>query len=235
MERLVAIITARGGSKRIPRKNIKQFCGRPIIEYSIEAALESRIFDEVMVSTDDEEIMEIARKEGASVPFLRSKTMANDYATTTDVLKEVILEYEKRKIGFDMGCCIYPTAPFVTGDKLRDAMGLLKETDADSVMPVVQYSFPPQRGVEVKDGYVRIKYPEQYMMRSQDLDPVYHDAGQFYCFHIKRFLETEKLVGEKCISVIVPDTEVQDIDNEEDWVIAEMKYKLMRSKMIRED
>lgn len=227
MSKTIAIITARGGSKRIPKKNIRDFCGKPILAYSIEAALKSRVFDEVMVSTESEEIAEIARKEGAVVPFFRSEKTANDYATTADVLFEVIEEYRQRGREFDYGCCIYPTAPFITPEKLRNAMELLVKQDADSVMPVVQYSFPPQRGVEIEDGFIKVKWQEYYNMRSQDLSPVYHDVGQFYCFQVDRFLSTKKVIGEKCFPIVVSDLEVQDIDNEEDWKIAEMKYQLM--------
>lgn len=230
MSKSIAIITARGGSKRIPKKNIRDFCGKPILAYSIEAALKSRIFDEVMVSTESEEIAEIARKEGAVVPFFRSEKTANDYAATADVLLEVIEEYRQRSREFDYGCCIYPTAPFITPEKLRNAMELLVKQDADSVMPVVQYSFPPQRGVEIEDGFIKVKWQEYYNMRSQDLSPVYHDVGQFYCFQVDRFLASKKVIGEKCLPIVVSDLEVQDIDNVEDWKIAEMKYQLMMSE-----
>lgn len=230
MSKAVAIITARGGSKRIPGKNIREFCGKPILCYSIEAALESGVFDEVMVSTDSEEIAEIARKAGATVPFFRSEETSNDYATTADVLLEVIREYRKRGTEFQYACCIYPTAPFVTALKLQEGMKYLETDDVDSVMPVVQYSFPPQRGVEVEDGCIRIKWPEYYNMRSQDLSPIYHDVGQFYCFKTAQFEETNRVIGERCKPIIVSDLEVQDIDNEEDWKIAEMKYKLMQSE-----
>lgn len=230
MSKSVAIITARGGSKRIPKKNIREFCGKPILCYSIEAALESGVFDEVMVSTDSEEIAEIARKAGATVPFLRCEATSNDYATTSDVLSEVLEEYQKRGLDFTYACCIYPTAPFVTAFKLQEGMEKLKEEDVDSVMPVVQYSFPPQRGVEIENGYIQVKWPEFYNMRSQDLSPIYHDVGQFYCFKVEQFMETKHVVGQRCMPIVVSDLEVQDIDNEEDWKIAEMKYKLMQSE-----
>lgn len=230
MSKSIAIITARGGSKRIPKKNIREFCGKPIICYSIEAALESQMFDEVMVSTDSEEIAEIARKAGATVPFLRCEETSNDFATTADVLSEVIEEYKKRGMEFDYGCCIYPTAPFVTATKLQSGMDKLKEEGVDSVMPVVQYSFPPQRGVEIEEGKIKVKWPEFYNMRSQDLSPIYHDVGQFYCFKVEQFMETKRVIGENSMPIIVSDLEVQDIDNEEDWKIAEMKYKLMQTE-----
>lgn len=228
MSRKIAIITARGGSKRIPKKNIREFCGKPIICYSIEAAIKSGVFDEVMVSTDSEEIAAIAKEAGAVIPFFRSEKTANDYATTADVLMEVIEEYKKRGTAFDYACCIYPTAPFVTAEKLQDGMKLLENDGVDSAVPVVQFSFPPQRGVVVKDGFLKVNSPECYNMRSQDLEPIYHDVGQFYCFHVDKFMESKKVIGDKCMPIIVSDLEVQDIDNEEDWKIAEMKYTLMQ-------
>lgn len=224
----IAIITARGGSKRIPRKNIREFCGKPIICYSIEAALDSGIFDEVMVSTDSEEIADIAKQVGATIPFLRSEKMSNDFATTADVLLEVLEEYRKKGITFEQACCIYPTAPFVTAKKLKEGMELIKQDDVDSAIPVVQFSFPPQRGVVVSEGLIKVKEPQSYNMRSQDLEPIYHDAGQFYCFDVEEFVRSKKIVGDKCMPIIVSDLEVQDIDNEEDWKIAEMKYSLMQ-------
>lgn len=224
----IAIITARGGSKRIPRKNIKEFCGRPILCYSIEAALTSCCFDTVMVSTDDEEIAEIARKAGAEVPFLRSEANANDYATTADVLKEVLDAYEAIGEQFDYACCIYPTAPFVTGEKLKEAMETLRAGDVTCVMPVVAYSFPPQRAVVIRDGYLKVQYPEFFQMRSQDLEKIYHDVGQFYAFEVNAFRQTGKIIGERTMPVVVSETRVQDIDTPEDWKIAEMKYRLMR-------
>ncbi len=242
----IAIITARGGSKRIPRKNIKEFCGKPIICYSIEAALESGVFDTVMVSTDDEEIAQIAREAGAEVPFFRSEATSNDYAGTADVLKEVIDTYAEMGQTFDYGCCIYPTAPFVTGQKLRVAMDKLinrtteqpagpsatehatQTEHATTVMPVVAYSFPPQRSVRIgQGGYLEKLDPVKYEMRSQDLEPIYHDAGQFYGFDISAFSATGQLIGDKVLPIVVNELEVQDIDNYEDWAMAEMKYRLM--------
>ena len=226
----IAIITARGGSKRIPRKNIKDFCGKPIIAYSIEAAINSGCFDEVMVSTDDEEIAEIARKYGAKVPFMRSEKTSNDYATTIDVLLEVLAEYQKLGQEFEYLCCIYPTAPFVTHKKLKSAMEIMKTTDSDSLVPIVQYGFPPQRCFVVKEGNVSYKWPENMLTRSQDLEPLYHDCGQFYCMNCQRFLDTKKVYTDKTYAFVCSELEVQDIDNLVDWQIAEMKYKLMLEK-----
>lgn len=224
----IAIITARGGSKRIPRKNIKEFCGKPILAYSIEAALASGIFDTVMVSTDDAEIAEIAKTYGAEVPFYRSGDTANDFATTADVINEVLEEYEKRGQQFDALCCIYPTAPFLTGEKLRVAYEQMQEKAADSVVPVVRFSFPPQRSVIVQDGYLQFKWPEHALTRSQDLEPFYHDAGQFYFLRTTSFAEQKKLIMSKTVPLELEELEVQDIDNEEDWKLAELKFRMMQ-------
>lgn len=225
--RKIAIITARGGSKRIPRKNIKEFCGKPMLAYSIEAAVSSGIFDTVMVSTDDEEIAEIARRYGAEVPFMRSEATSGDFATTNDVLHEVLEEYEKRGQQFDLGCCIYPTAPFVTAKKLKEAVRLLTESDADTLFPVVQFSYPPQRALIVKEGRLVFEYPEYLDARSQDLEPHYHDVGQFVVFKTEPYKVNQRLMVGNIIPMEVSELEVQDIDNETDWKIAEIKYKLM--------
>lgn len=227
----IAIITARGGSKRIPKKNIRTFCGKPIIAYSIESALKSEIFDEVMVSTDSEEIARVAVQYGAKVPFMRSDKNADDYATTNDVLQEVIREYEKMGRKFDYVCCIYPTAPFVTSTKLQAAMQILSASNADQVVTVVRFSFPPQRCFVVdEDGNLVYKWPENQRRRSQDLEPYYHDAGQFYFFDANVFYAAKKPVNMKTKAYILPDLEVQDIDTIEDWQIAEMKFKLMQDR-----
>lgn len=221
----VAIITARGGSRRIPRKNIKEFCGKPIISYSIAAALESGIFDEVVVSTDDAEIARIARENGAEVPFLRSAGTSGDFATTADVIEEVITNLKKIGKEYDSFCCLYPTAPFVTAQKLNSALRLLEESGADSVLPVVRFSFPPQRGIIIKDGKAAYAMPQYASARSQDLTPVYHDCGQFYFCRTDAFLKYHSLVTENTVPLEVPDEEVQDIDNLSDWHLAELKYK----------
>lgn len=225
MKGAIAIITARGGSKRIPRKNIKEFCGKPIIAYSIEAALESKIFDEVMVSTDDEEIAEIAKRYGAKVPFMRSRESANDFATTSDVLLEVLLGYKEIGKEFSELCCIYPTAPFITPLKVASAMKLLKTESVQTVMPVVSFSFPPQRGMYLRDDKLEYCYPEFATTRSQDLEKVYHDCGQFYCVKIDDFLREKKLVMPHTKAIVVSEREVQDIDTEEDWLLAELKFE----------
>lgn len=226
----IAIITARGGSKRIPRKNIKEFCGKPILAYSIEAALSSGIFDTVMVSTDDEEIAEAAKRYGAEVPFYRSERTANDFATTNDVLLEVLEEYEKRGERFELACCIYPTAPFVTAQKLKAAVEQLTASDADTLIPVVSFSYPPQRAMIVKEGRLIFEYPQYLDSRSQDLEPHYHDVGQFYVFRTAAFEKNRKLMLGNILPMVIPELEVQDIDNESDWKIAEIKYQAMERK-----
>lgn len=224
--RAAAIITARGGSKRIPRKNIREFCGKPILAYSIEAALESGIFDVVMVSTDDREIAELAESYGAQVPFWRSEENANDFAATKDVVKEVLEQYAERGEFFDIACCIYPTAPLLTAEQLRKAVELLEENQADSVVPVVKFGFPPQRSVVKEGEFIQFKWPEYMQSRSQDLQPYYHDAGQFYCLRTESFLRENRLFMTRTVPLELSEMEVQDIDNEDDWKIAELKYEL---------
>lgn len=225
---ILAIITARGGSKRIPKKNIKPFLGSPIIKYTIEAATQSNCFTEVMVSTDDEEIATIAKYHGAKIPFLRSEATSTDFATTADVLEEVILEYKKRGVEFEYLCCLYPTALFVTPKKIKKVLSLLIETGADCVLPVVRFSYPIQRALKIEDGQAKMIWPENYNVRSQDLMPAWHDCGQFYCMKTKSFVGEKKLFLKYTIPFEIPESEVQDIDNDEDWKIAEMKYKIFK-------
>lgn len=219
----LCIITARGGSKRIPKKNIREFLGKPIIAYSIEAALQSKVFDEVMVSTDDEEIQAVAEEYGAKVPFLRSSMTSNDFASTRDVLIEVLSEYEKRGRTFEVFACIYPTAPFVTAEKLRAGYEKLVASDADELDPVIQFSYPPQRAYLINNGYLEFEYPQYQFTRSQDLEPIYHDCGQFYFYKRKNYEEYSKGKSKR-LPLIMPEEETQDIDNFSDWALAEVKY-----------
>ena len=228
--KIVAIITARGGSKRIPKKNIKEFCGKPIIAYSIEAAIESQVFDEVMVSTDSEEIASIAREYGASVPFLRSEKTSNDFAVTVDVIEEVLEQYRKIGKNFDYIACIYPTAPFINATKLADAVTRIEEEKADAVISVVRYGFPPQRAFLIRDGKMVYQFPEYEKARSQDLEPIYHDCGQFYICSSKVLLEHHSVVLPNTIPFVIPEEEVQDIDTMADWVIAEAKYSALQKR-----
>lgn len=226
MSRL-CIIPARGGSKRIPRKNIRPFLGRPIIAYSIEAARESRLFSEIMVSTDDEEIAAVAQDHGASIPFFRSAATADDHATTVDVIAEVLAEYRSRGKVFDRVCCLYATAPFIRPSHLRAAANMLLEMNCDCIFPIVRYGFPVQRSVVLdKAGLVRMREPQHRHTRSQDLAPVFHDAGMFYFFRPAPVLTGETLWPENTRAMELPETEVHDIDTETDWRLAEMKYRL---------
>ncbi|MEL7633407.1 MULTISPECIES: pseudaminic acid cytidylyltransferase [Sporomusa] len=227
----IAIITARGGSKRIPRKNIKEFCGQPILAYSIQAALESKLFDEVMVSTDDKEIAEVALAYGAKVPFYRSEKTSDDYATTADVLREVLEEYKKIGKTYEWMCCIYPTAPFVTANKLKDSFEEFQAEGADALAPVIKFSYPPQRCFIIRDNNLAYKWPEYIKARSQDLEPFYHDAGQYYFVKTKIFEDKLTLFPEGTIPYLLDEMEVQDIDTIDDWKIAEIKYQAMKTKV----
>ncbi|MFQ6859898.1 pseudaminic acid cytidylyltransferase [Collinsella sp.] len=227
----ICIITARGGSKRVPRKNIKEFCGKSIIAYSIEAALASGVFDTVMVSTDDDEIAEVSRGCGAEVPFMRSEAASSDYATTADVLCEVLDEYQRRGASFDTICCLYPTAPFVRASELREAASIL-DGGASSVIPVTSFDFPPLRGFKVgEDGSVGYAFPEYAQARSQDLPEMVHDCGRFYFANTEAFKRSGSFITERTRALRIPSKYVQDIDTLEDWEIAEQKYL----SMIQED
>lgn len=228
-DRKLAIITARGGSKRIPRKNIKEFCGRPILCYSIEAAKQAHIFDTIMVSTDDKEIARIAKDAGADVPFFRSPETSNDFASTDDVIMEVLHAYRQIGQEFDSFCCIYPTAPFLSGKRLKSAMELLGE--ADSVMPVVPFTYPPQRGLLINEsGFMERQYPQYATARSQDLPKIYHDSGQFYACRTDAFLSAGTTDVKRLVPLILTELEVQDIDTLQDWEMAELKYQLLHKK-----
>ncbi len=224
----IAIVPARGGSKRIPRKNIRLFNGRPIITYSIEAALQAACFEQIIVSTDDEEIADIARAAGASVPFMRSAENSNDFATIADVCREVVQYCSRAGEEFEYICCILPTAPFVSADRLKQGYELLSAGDADSVVPVAGFGYPVQRALEINDaGQMSMIWPEYYNARSQDLKASYHDAGQFYWIKVKSLLEQMRFFSETSLALVLPQMEVQDIDSLEDWQLAEIKYKIL--------
>jgi len=225
----LCIIPARGGSKRIPRKNIKSFMGKPIIAYSIEAALNSGLFEEVMVSTDDVEIAKIGRKYGAVVPFMRSENTADDFATTVNVLLEVLEDYRKLGKKFENICCIYPTAPFVTEVKLAEAFKKLSTENLNAVFPVIPFSYPIQRALKIKNNKLKFFYPEFENSRSQDLEKAYHDAGQFYFLQSRSFLEHKTIFSENTGAICIDELEAQDIDNKTDWKIAEIKYELLQN------
>lgn len=224
----LCVIPARGGSKRIPRKNLKDFRGKPIIAWSIEAALASSLFNTVMVSTDDPEIADVARSCGAQVPFMRSAAAADDHATTADVLLEVIREFKLRGHSFDIACNLYPTAPFTTADDLKSGYATLAKGPFDVVLPVVAYSYPILRSLNrAEDGKIRMNWPEHMNSRSQDLPKAYHDAGQWAFFHTEPFLQTKTLLGPNTGSVVLPESRVQDIDTMDDWAMAELKHQIL--------
>jgi len=223
--RSLAIIPARGGSKRIPRKNIKNFLGVPIIKYSIDAALKSGCFDEVMVSTEDKEIAELAKSLGATIPFFRSEKTSDDHSTIVDVSEEVVIEYKKMGKEFDFFCCIFPTAPFITSKRLKEGFDLLIKTGADSVVPVVSYGAPIEWAMKIESGRLKMLWPETVFIRSQDLEPRYYDVGQFFWSKPNVLLSQKKLIANDSAPIEVPEMEVQDIDTEEDWKMAELIYK----------
>ncbi len=222
----LAIIPARGGSKRIPRKNIRSFRGRPIIAWSIDAALASGIFDHVMVSTDDDEIAAVAQACGAEVPFRRAPETSGDHATTAAVLSEVLQRYHALGHRPELACCLYATAPLVRPEDLRQGRDALLNGPFDVIMPVVSFSYPIWRSLKRgEDGRIALNWPQNLNARSQDLPPAYHDAGQWYLFKVSRFLATGVLMGDNSGSVLLPETRVQDIDTEEDWALAELKHE----------
>lgn len=230
MSSTLAIITARGGSKRIPRKNIRPFRGRPMLAWAVEAALSADIFDTVMVSTDDQEIAELAISFGAQVPFMRSSENADDFSTTSDVLSEVLARYSALGTHFDHSCCIYPTAPFIQSTDLIDGYQMMLSGEFDVVMPVAEFSYPIWRSLNRDDNKrVALNFPENLNKRSQDLPPSYHDAGQWYWFRTQEFLNSGTLLGENTGSVVLRAMQVQDIDTDEDWALAEVKHKTLFS------
>ena len=226
----LAIIPARGGSKRIPKKNIRLFLGKPIIAYSIEKALASKLFDEVMVSTDDKDIAEIAIRYGAKVPFFRSINNSDDHATTIDVIEEVLNEYKVLDKFFDYTCCIYPCAPFLSVENLQNSFLKLELNDYDCVFPIVRFSFPIQRAVKINQSGRIVMFQPQYMQtRSQDLEVSFHDVGQFYFMNTARIMKFHKLWTDNTGYIELPEMESQDIDTVSDWEIAELKYKMINS------
>lgn len=228
----LAIIPARGGSKRIPRKNIRPFLGRPVIAYAIEAALQSGCFEEVMVSTEDREIAEVAMRFGASVPFLRSATSAGDTASTVDVIREVLAAYEAQGETFGVGCCLYATAALVTADLLRRGMDTLaKAPQAPAVVPVVSFRHPIERAMLIREDRLHLNDPDAATKRTQDLEPSWHDAGMFYCFRVESFLEQGLSLALPNVPIRLTEMEAHDIDTEEDWDLAEWKYQRRASRL----
>ncbi len=226
----VAIIPARGGSKRIKKKNIKAFCGSPIISYSISAAIKSNLFDRILVSTDDNEIAEVALSFGAEVPFVRPKNISDDQTGTIPVIKHAInwLDKSEPLYEFEYACCIYPTAPFVTAVLLRSAFNKLVKENANFSMPVTKFDYPVQRALYLSGSKNICMVDEKlFTARSQDLEDRLHDTGQFYWGKKSAWLSKKTLFGSSSVPVIIPSYQCHDIDTVEDWQYAEMKYKLL--------
>lgn len=226
----IAIIPARGGSKRIPKKNIKIFHGKPIISYSIEAAIESNCFDKIIVSTDDEKIAKIAKKNGAEVPFIRPGNISNDYANTIDVIKHSIEWFENQGCDLTFACCIYPTAPFIQPSDILKGFKFIKNSEVEYVFTATDFQFPIQRAFYLNDELQpTMIQPNHINTRSQDLEPGYHDAGQFYWGTIKAFKNGLPIFKKHSKVILLPQSRVQDIDTHEDWLIAELKYKALNN------
>lgn len=224
----LAVIPARGGSKRIPRKNIKLFCGRPMIAWSISAATESGCFDRVIVSTDDAEIAEIAKGQGAEVPFLRPSELSNDYTPTIPVIAHAVDWQNANGARAAEVCCVYATAPFVTATDLSRGLDILLESRVDFAFSVTTYSSPIQRALKIRnDNRVEMFDPEQFETRTQDLEEAWHDAGQFYWGRADAWLTGKPLFGPHAAPVILPRHLVQDIDTPEDWQRAELLFQTM--------
>ncbi|MFV0155364.1 pseudaminic acid cytidylyltransferase [Empedobacter falsenii] len=220
----LCIIPARGGSKRIPKKNIKFFLGKPIIAYSIEIARKSGLFEEIMVSTDDPEIAQIAEEYGAKVPFFRSKETSDDFAPLRDVVDEVLEHYSSNNKFFENVCCILPTAPLLQQIDIVKSLEILESNNFDSVRPIVKFSYPIQRAFKYNGGLVEMFNPEFLLTRSQDLEDAYHDAGMFYWLTFEKGFK-----GEKKGAYVIAEKYAQDIDTLEDWEIAEFKYNFLFS------
>jgi len=226
----LAVIPARGGSKRIPRKNIKNFCGKPIIAWSIEAALESGCFDRVIVSTDDPEIMEVAKKWGAETPFSRPVELSEDHTPTIPVIRHAIEWFKEHDEIPDLTCCIYATAPFIRTKDLRDGLNILLKNNSDYAFSVTSFPFPIQRAVKItSEGHLEMFQPECFNVRSQDLEEAYHDAGQFYWGRTDAWVEEKVIFSQSSAPVILPRYRVQDIDTPEDWIRAEMMFKILNN------
>ncbi|MDO6463678.1 pseudaminic acid cytidylyltransferase [Pseudoalteromonas carrageenovora] len=224
----IAIIPARGGSKRIPRKNIKEFHGKPMIAYSIEAALDSECFDKVIVSTDDKEIAEVAIQYGAEVPFMRPANIADDYATTLDVIKHAVEYTEQQGWGVKSVCCIYATAPFLIPEFIQRGLIELTSSNIDYAFSATSFPFPIQRALKLNhEQRVEMFQPEYLNTRSQDLEEAYHDAGQFYWGTVEAFIEKKTIFGSNSKSILLPRKRVQDIDTPEDWDLAEALYRVI--------
>ena len=234
---IIAVIPARGGSKRIPRKNIKLFSGKPIIAWSIEAAIKAKIFDKIIVSTDDDEIANIAIKYGASVPFLRPEKLADDFTGTNSVVKHVIKFLNSNGKNIDYACCIYATAPFLKASYIRQGYNAIIENKIKFAFSVTTFPFPAQRAIRItKESRIEPIWPEFIQDRSQDLEEAFHDAGQFYWGTAEAFLNEDNMYVNNSYPITLPRFLTQDIDTDEDWLQAELIFKaLIDNKVLKED
>ena len=224
----LAVIPARGGSKRIPHKNIRHFCGRPMMAYVIETALQSGLFDHVIVSTDEASIAEVARQCGAEVPFMRPAALADDFTVIVDVMRHAVKWYEEQGDNVELACCLYATAPMLIAEDLIKGVRLVAEKQADFSLSVTHFAFPIQRALKMSlQGELSMFQPEHASTRSQDLEDAYHDAAQFYCGSREAFFTSEPT---KTKGVFIPRYRVQDIDTEEDWVMAELMCKALHER-----
>ena len=227
----IAFIPARGGSKRIPGKNIKLFYGKPIIAYSIEAARKSGIFDRIIISTDSQEIAAVANEYGGETPFMRPAEIADDFSTTADVVKHGLEWLQQHDVTVEHVCCLYATAPFVCSADIRKGFDILVSRQVSSVLPVASYQCSIFRGLKIaEDGHLEMIWPEHELTRSNDLPEAYHDVGQFYWLDAKIFIETNKIYGKDAFPLIIPRYLAQDIDTPEDWQLAEIMYEVLVSK-----
>ena len=229
----LAVIPARGGSKRIPRKNIRDFCGKPMIAWSIQAAKHSGLFEHIIVSTDDQEIAATAEQFGGEVPFMRPTELADDLTATQPVIKHALHEAQARWGTIDYACCVYATAPFIRVRDLQAAYNQLVSSDADYAFSVTSYPYPIQRALKMTaNGGVTMFHPEHLQSRSQDLEKSFHDAGQFYWGRARAWLMEEPLFSARAIPIILPRHLVQDIDDSEDWERAEWMFKAMNLEQV---
>ncbi|MFV0437382.1 MAG: pseudaminic acid cytidylyltransferase [Desulfopila sp.] len=229
----LAVIPARGGSKRIPRKNIKAFCGKPMIAWSIEAAVQSGCFDQIVISTDDAEIAGISQQYGATVPFMRPAELADDHTGTIPVIQHALNWFIKNGASLSAVCCLYATAPFVNGGDLRRGLDLLNKSNCDYSFSVTSYAFPIQRAIRITEaGRVEMFHPEHFITRSQDLEEAYHDAGQFYWGRPDAWLAEKMIFATTSVPVVLPRYRVQDIDTPEDWQRAEWMFKAMQAGLM---
>lgn len=232
----LAVIPARGGSKRIPRKNIKSFGGQPIIAWSISAAQQSGCFDSIVVSTDDDEIAQVARAHGAQVPFMRPDEISNDHAGTIPVIAHAIAWHNANGQQVSDACCIYPTAPFVQVQDLQHGLEVLQKSGADYVLTVTSFAFPIQRALRITtENRVQMFQPQHVYTRSQDLEESWHDAGQFYWGKASSWLENKPIFSSNSAPLILSRERVQDIDTAEDWKVAEMKFSLLFPNLIKSE